>query len=95
MTPVPRSVTEHLTVAELLGSVPTHDTLPNGWSHPKAIAQIAIGTEVYVKNLRTKEWELGAVQDYWERGGFLDVCCGKRCQMVFTSEHIAVKSNRG
>ena len=90
-----QSQTEHLTLAELLGAVRTYDQLPDGWIHPKAIAQIAIGTEVFVKNLRTKEWELGAVKDYWERGRFLDVCCGKRCQMVFTSEHIAVKCSGG
>lgn len=95
MDSAPRSVTEHLTIAELLGSVPTDDTLPDGWAHPKAIAQVEIGTEVFIKNLRTKDWELGTVQDYWERGGFLDVICGKRCQMVFTSEHIAVKSSGG
>ena len=42
---VVQSTTENLTIAELLGSVPTYDTLPNGWIHPKAIAQIAIGTK--------------------------------------------------
>ena len=89
---VVQSTTENLTIAELLGSVPTYDTLPNGWIHPKAIAQIAIGTKAYIKNLRTRDWELGEVEDYYERGAFLEVRCGKRLQKVFCNENIGVKA---
>lgn len=85
------SKTEHLTVAELLGYVPTYDTLPPGWSHPKEIASIPIGSKVYVKNLRTRDWELGEVLDYWKRGRFLEVRCGERFQMVFSTDNIGIQ----
>ena len=88
---MPQSQTEHLTLAELLGAVRTYNQLPQGWVHPKAIAQIAIGCKVYIKNLRTRDWELGEVEDYWERGAFLEVRCGKRLQKVFCNENIGVR----
>lgn len=88
---VAQSTTEHLTIAELLGSHPIYEKLPQGWKHPKAIAQIAIGSQPLIKNLRTREWEQGLVIEYWELGRFLDVRCGNRRQMIFTVEHIAVK----
>jgi hypothetical protein len=94
MDSAPRSVTEHLTIAELLGRVPTYDTLPLGWSHPKAIAQIAIGTKAYIKNLRTRDWELGEVTDYYERGAYLEVRCGQRLQKVFSIENIGVTTDK-
>ena len=86
-----QSTTEHLTIGELLGHRPSYDQLPQGWMHPTAIAQIAIGTKAYIKNLRTKDWELGEVLDYYERGAFLEVRCGQRLQMVFAIENIGVK----
>ncbi|HYX19053.1 MAG TPA: hypothetical protein VE944_32825 [Nostoc sp.] len=85
--------TEHLTVAELLGTVPTYDQLPQGWIHPKAIAPIANGRQVFVKNLRTRNWELGKVEDYYERGAFLKVRCGQRLQMVFSTDNIGIKGS--
>lgn len=90
-----KSTTEDLTIAELLGVAPTYDKLPQGWKHPKAIAQIAIGSQPLIKNLRTREWEQGLVIEYWELGRFLDVRCRNRRQMVFSVEHIAVKSSSG
>ena len=86
--------TERLTIAELLGSHPSYDQLPQGWAHPKAIAQIAIGSKVYVRNLRTRDWESGEVEDYWERGDFLEVRCGKRLQKVFSVDNIGVTANK-
>jgi hypothetical protein len=87
---VAQSTTEHLTIAELLGAVPTHDKLPQGWTHPKAIAQIAIGQKVYAKNLRTRDWEFGEVIDFYERGAFLEVRCGRRIQRVFSIDNIGI-----
>lgn len=86
-----KSTTEHLTVAELLGGVATYGQLPNGWVSPKAIASIAIGSKVFVKNLRNRDWEAGIVHEYWEMGRFLEVRCGKRLQKVFSIENIVIK----
>lgn len=93
LTTVVKSTTEDLTIAELLGTVPTYDTLPEGWTHPRAIAQIAIGCKVYIKNLRTRDWELGEVLEYYERGAFLEVRCGQRLQKAFSVENIGVVDN--
>ncbi len=91
MNPNPQSQTEHLSIAELLGAVRIYDHLPEGWIHPKAIDQIEIGSKVYVKNLKSRDWELGKVEDYWELGDFLEVRCGKRLQKVFCTENIGVR----
>lgn len=94
MRTVIKSMTEHLTIAELLGGVSTYGQLPNGWVHPQSIADVAIGSKPYIKNLKTRDWELAEVLDYWEMGRFLQVRCGKRLQMIFTREHIAVRGNK-
>lgn len=86
-----QSQTEHLTIAELLGGMREYDKPPQGWKHPKAIAKIPQGTEVYVQSLRSKQWERGVVEEYWERGGFLEVRCGQRLQKIFRPENLATK----
>ena len=89
-----KSTTERLTIAELLGGVPTYGELPSGWVAPKAIAFVPIGSKVYIKNLRTRNWERGIVLDYWERGRFLEVRCGERFQKVFSTDNIAIKISK-
>jgi len=91
MTKTPKSATEHLSVAELLGDIPTYDQLPPGWANPRAIARIPIGEKVYIKNLRNRDWELGEVVEYWERGAFLQVRCARRSQKIFSPDNIAVR----
>ena len=66
---------------------------PNCLHAHSPIAQIAIGQKVYIKNLRTRDWELGEVFDYWELGRFLEVRCGRRLQMVFSTENIGVEGS--
>jgi hypothetical protein len=92
MTSAPQSKTEHLSISELLGfSGRCLDTPPVGWKHPKAIGRIPIGTEVYIQNLKSKQWEAGQVVEYWERGEFLEVRCAQRVQKIFHSENIVTK----
>jgi hypothetical protein len=77
LTPV-KSTTEHLTIPELLGGVRSYDYLPPGWKNVEVIADVAIGTPVQVYNLVSRQWQPGIVKDYWDLGGFLEVCCGGR-----------------
>lgn len=87
----PQSQTEHLSLIELMGGSRCVDKPPVGWKHPKAIAKIPAGTEVYIQNLRSGQWEKGIVEDYWTRGRFLEVRCGKRLQKIFLPENLATK----
>ncbi|MBD2535130.1 hypothetical protein H6G97_39260 [Nostoc flagelliforme FACHB-838] len=87
-----KSTTEHLTIPELLGRVKSYDNLPPGWKNVEAIADVAIGTQVQVYNLVSRQWQPGVVKDYWEPGGFLEVRCGRRVQKVFSGECVAVES---
>lgn len=86
-----QSQTEHLSLIELMGGNPCYENPPKGWKHPKAIANIPEGTEVYVQSLRSGEWERGLVVEYWEKGQFLDVRCGQRLQKIFRPENLATK----
>lgn len=86
-----RSQTEHLSLTELMGGSRSFDKPPKGWKHPKAIAKIPPGTEVYIQNLRSGQWEKGVVEDYWARGGFLEVRCGSQIKKIFRPENLATK----
>ncbi|MHC5763090.1 hypothetical protein [Nostoc sp.] len=86
-----RSQTEHLSLIELMGGCPCSETPPKGWKSPKSIAKIPPGTEVYVQSLKSKQWERGMVEEYWERGRFLEVRCGQRLQKIFRPENLATK----
>jgi hypothetical protein len=90
MNSAPQSQTEHLSLIELMGGSPCRDNPPKGWKYPKSIAKIPEGTQVYVRNLRSGQWETGITQEYW-RGGFLEVRCGSRVQKVFLPENLATK----
>ncbi|WP_341532184.1 DUF488 family protein (plasmid) [Nostoc sp. UHCC 0302] len=85
-----KSTTEHLTIPELLGGVKSYDELPPGWKNVEVIADVGIGTSVQVYNLVSRQWQPGIVKDYWELGGFLVVCCGRRVLYVFSGECVAV-----
>jgi hypothetical protein len=61
----------------------------------EVIADVAVGTQVQVYNLVSRQWQPGVVKDYWEPGGFLEVRCGKRGQQVFSGECMAVESRDG
>ncbi|MEH2085999.1 VapE domain-containing protein [Nostoc sp.] len=74
-------------------TLPSCDKLPQGWMHPKAIAQVAIGQKVYIQNLKTKDWEVGETEEYSERGAFLEVRCGKHLKKVFSVDHIGVSND--
>ncbi|MBD2532940.1 hypothetical protein H6G97_26535 [Nostoc flagelliforme FACHB-838] len=91
LTPV-KSTTEHLTIPELLGGVKSYDHLPSGWKNVEVIATVAIGTQVQVYNLISRQWQPGVVKDYWEPGGFLEVRCGRRLLYVFNGECVAMES---
>lgn len=91
MNSASQSQTEHLSLVELLGGNQCFDKPPVGWKHPKAIAKLPPDTEVYVKNLRSGEWERGIIKEYWQRGSFLEVLCGSRLQKVFAVENVVTK----
>ena len=61
----------------------------------EVIADVAIGTQVQVYNLVSRQWQPGVVKDYWEPGGFLEVRCGKRGQQVFSGECVVVENGGG
>ncbi|MDZ7970514.1 MAG: hypothetical protein RM368_37250 [Nostoc sp. DedSLP03] len=85
------SQTEHLSLTELMGGSRSFDQPPSGWRHPKAIAKIPAGTEVYIQNLRSGLWESGVVEEYWEKGRFLEVRCGSQIKKIFRPENLATK----
>jgi hypothetical protein len=88
--PPVKSTTEHLTIPELLGGVKSYDYLSPTWENVEVIADVAIGTQVQVYNLVSRQWQPGIVKDYWELGAFLEIRCGGRVQRVFSGECVAV-----
>ncbi|WP_375471007.1 hypothetical protein [uncultured Nostoc sp.] len=72
---------EHLSISELLGSNGRLlESPPKGWKSPKSITKIPPGTEVYWQSLKSGQWQPGIVEEYWERGAFLEVRCGQKLQ---------------
>ncbi|MEH2260753.1 hypothetical protein [Nostoc sp.] len=72
-----------MTIPELLDGVKSYDELPPGWKNVEVIADLAIVTPVQVYNLVSRQWQPGAVKDYWELGGFLVVRCWRRGLLCF------------
>lgn len=85
-----RSQTEHLSLVELLGGVRSFDRLPLGWVTATALDNVPSGTKVYIKNLRSREWEQGTVIEYWEKGQFLEVRCNGQIKKVFVIENLGI-----
>ncbi|MEH2236010.1 VapE domain-containing protein [Nostoc sp.] len=71
-----------------------HSELPAGWMHPEAIADLEVGSMVYIKNLRSGKWILGKIEEYCDRGGFLEVRCKGKLQKIFSVETIGFKTAR-
>ena len=79
LTPV-KSITEDLTIPELLGGVKSYDYLPPGWENVEVIATVAIGTQVQVYNLVSRQSQPGVVKDYWSQGAFWKCAVAGECR---------------
>lgn len=82
--------TEHLTIAELLGGVRSFGKLPLGWEIAKKLDCVARGTKVYIRNLRSGEWEPGTVLDFWDKGQFLEIRCNGQIKKAFVAENLGI-----